>query len=664
MKDLTSPSPSSTPDASATPSATPEASATPSATPETSATPSMTPEASATPSSTPEASTSPSASSESGSYSPENLWTEPDPAPTPTSLVERSPSPEASPTPSALPDWLPSPSGSILPDVMDKLNNVDWDAAEDEINKAQQNTYDTASDTLVNIQHTIQSQAALAGFRVAAAQTSLSNSFGQIITDMDLLNTMLNGQNQIVLQDFQAIFDELNIISNIITNPETVNPNDIFTDISDEDKEADMTGKVTNCINKGKIYGDLNLGGIAGSMSKENNLDPEDDLALDNDNATLNFRYKERIVIRSCQNTASVEGKKNCVGGIAGDMVLGSIMESINTGSVTSDGDMIGGIAGNCASAIRSCSAKCTLSGENQIGGIAGYGTTITDCYSMIQIQAGKDYLGSIAGKSDFKSASEMNHNYFVLGFPAAIDGINYTSIAEPLSYDEFITSPNLPDVFRHIYLTFEADGHTVSTITLDYGASLDPTKIPSVPAKENCSGKWADFDDNDITYDQTIEAIYSEYIATIESIPEKEGRAVILAEGQFTPQDNLIATPIDAYPADGQTLAECWKVNMHTSFSGPYIIHYLVPSNMEHPTLELLQDASWVPIEYTQDGSYFVFSSAQSDFVFCCTDRPAASHTSMIILIAACAITLFCVLGGIYLYRRNNHGKKSSGKM
>ena len=71
-----------------------------------------------------------------------------------------------------------------------------------------------------------------------------------------------------------------------------------------------MTGKVTNCINKGKIYGDLNLGGIAGSMSKENNLDPEDDLALDNDNATLNFRYKERIVIRSCQNTASVEGKK------------------------------------------------------------------------------------------------------------------------------------------------------------------------------------------------------------------------------------------------------------------------------------------------------------------------------------------------------------------
>ena len=110
--------------------------------------------------------------------------------------------------------------------------------------------------------------------------------------------------------------------------------------------------------------------------------DPEDDLNLSSDNATLNVRYKERIVIRECYNSGKVEGKKECAGGIVGEMTLGSIISSMNTGSISGDEDKVGGIAGESKGTIRKSSSKCALSGDNQIGGIAGKGKTITDCYS------------------------------------------------------------------------------------------------------------------------------------------------------------------------------------------------------------------------------------------------------------------------------------------
>ena len=85
---------------------------------------------------------------------------------------------------------------------------------------------------------------------------------------------MLDDNNQLLLDDFKAISDQLDVIADIITDsePDDSDSEDIYTDISDEDTEADITGKVMNCINKGKIYGDLNVGGITGSMSRENNL--------------------------------------------------------------------------------------------------------------------------------------------------------------------------------------------------------------------------------------------------------------------------------------------------------------------------------------------------------------------------------------------------------
>ncbi len=536
--------------------------------------------------------------------------------------------------------------------------SIDREKVERDINDVQQNIYQDASHVLESIQNTVQDQAAIVSSRIWAAQNSLSSSFSAIILDMRILNSMLDDENQILLNDIQAIIDELNVIGNIITDPQAGDPEDILTDDSDNDQITDTAGKVMNCINNGEINGDLNTGGIAGSLSRENNLDPENDFVWDKDNATLNFRYKERIVVRQCQNTGAVKGKRDRVGGIAGEMTLGSIIDCTNSGAVKSDGNMAGGIAGYSASTIRSSSAKCSLSGKKQVGGIAGYGAGISDCYSMITIKEGESFLGSIAGKTD--SSGEITNNFFVEGCPAGIDGISYDGIAQPLSYEKFMESPNLPDMFQNIYLTFLADGKIVDKITLSYGETFYPQKLPSVPVKEGYVGKWEAFDQRSITCDQTIEAVYTEYVTTIESQQVKGVRPILLIEGTFTQDDKLTLTEIDAYPPNAQTRAECWEAVVSAPKGGPYTVRYLIPSDMVNPQIELYENNTWRPIDSEKDGSYYIFTSKQAEFIFCCVDRPVSKNAGVIAVIFVILSALLLLVISFCIRRKKKRKSKS----
>lgn len=607
-------------------SPTPTATAEPGATPTIAPTPTATPESSATP--------------------------EPTAAPTATPAASATPEPTATPQPAATPtatpflhwpDGVPTPSADLddinwqdyYPDI-----NINREDVEKTINDTQQYVYEDASKVLSDLQSSIRGHAATISDRLSSAHNSLSSSFSSIISNMRTLNSMLDTNDQIILNDFQAIIDELNVITDLITNPDSTDPEDRYSDVSDEDQLTDTTGKVMNSVNKGKINGDVNVGGVAGAMSRENNLDPEDDLNLDS--STLNFRYKERIVVRDCENFGKVEGKKDCIGGIVGDMTLGSIIDCINSGSVTSDGSKLGGIAGSSGTIIRGSSSKCSLSGKDKIGGIAGYGTNISDCYSMIQIREGEDYLGSIAGNVD--SSGEITNNYFVEGCPAGIDGISYTGKAQPISYQDFLERADLPVVFQDIVLTFEADERVVSTVTLSYGENFNASMLPQVPEKEGYIGEWADFDRNNITFDQTIEAQYVEYISTIESNETRNDRPILLAEGTFHPEDYLVMTSLSLYPEDAKTKAECCKVSIHNSYGGPYTIRYLLPEEMKHTTIELYQDGQWVPAQTQTDGSYLVFSSDKSEFVFACVDRPETINT-VTILVLSCLLVILLII-------------------
>ncbi|MCM1135801.1 MAG: hypothetical protein NC400_09540 [Clostridium sp.] len=562
------------------------------------------------------------------------------------------PTPTKNPFISGWPEGLPMPTINVdLSGLRDSINREEIEA---DINDVQENIYEDASHVLDSIRNTVQNQASVLSARIFSAQNSLSSSFSSIISDTRTLNSLLDNENQILLDDIQAIIDEIHVITNIITEPDAVNPDEILADVSDEDSLTDTTGKVMNCINNGKINGDLNVGGIAGTLSRENNLDPENDLNWDRNNATLNFRYKERIVVRECQNTGAVEGKKDCVGGIAGEMVLGSIIDCLNSGNIASDGSMVGGIAGYSASTIRSSSAKCSLSGQTQIGGIAGYGKNLSGCYSMVTIQEGESYLGSIAGKAD--SNADISGNYFVKGCPAGIDGVSYHEKAEPLSYEEFTARTDLPNIFQQIYLTFTADDVLIETVPVNYGENLHPDMLPVVPQKDGYAGRWEDFDMTDLSYDREIKAIYTEYTSTLESSQTIGERPVVLLEGRFAPEDSFTLMNIDAYPADAQTKAQCWKITLSSSFTGPYTVRCLIPTDMENPKLELYENGSWQPIDADADGSYYVFASENADIIFSCVDRPQTMGIGAATAIALCLAAIIGV--ALILIRCKKHHK------
>ncbi len=566
-------------------------------------------------------------------------------APTPTATPAGEQDEEEPAFPWRTPDGLPLPTGDL--NWEDFYPDIDRDEVEKSINDAQQHVYEDASGLLQDIQQTVRAQAALVGSRFSTAHVMLSGSFSSIISDTRTLSSLLNGENQVLLDDFQAIVDELNVITDLITNPDTIDPDDVLEDVSDQDQLTDITGKVMNSVNRGTVNGDLNVGGIAGSLSRENNLDPENDMNLDQYDSTLNFRYKERIVIRQCENLGKVIGKKDCIGGIAGEMMLGSILECTNRGSLSSDGSKVGGIAGFCASTIRKSSAKCSLSGADKIGGIAGEGTVISDCRSMVEIRRGENYLGSIAGSA--ASLEDISECYFVEGCPAGIDGISYTGKAQPLDYQEFMLLPDLPDCFQNIYLTFEADESPAATITLAYGGNFDPARLPQVPPKEGYIGAWADFDMANITFDQTIEAVYTEYITTIESDLKDDVHPILLAEGIFTPDDTLSISEINAYPDDAKTVAECYRVHLNSSSDETFTFRFLIPQEMENPQLEILQDQTWITLDAQRDGSYYVFTLADKNFVFSCVDRPRSFSTGTI----AVLLLLLAVLLGAFMLLR-----------
>ena len=553
---------------------------------------------------------------------------------------------------------VPTPSGGYDFSSFNIWDQIDREALEKEINDAQKAAYENANRAISDTESEIRNRADRAKVRVESARTSLSSSFTKIIDQTRTLNNMADDYNQLLLDDLQAINDEVQVITNIITDTDTPDTDEIFMDVSDDDTVKDTEGKVLSCTNYGKICGDLNVGGIAGTMSRENNLDPEDDLNLSSDNATLNVRYKERIVIRECYNSGKVEGKKECAGGIVGEMTLGSIISSMNTGSISGDEDKVGGIAGESKGTIRKSSSKCALSGDNQIGGIAGKGKTITDCYSMIEIQEGNYYLGSIAGQID--DSGTVENNYFVEGCPPGIDGISLEGEAQPVSYDEFLEIPDIPDSFRSIHLTFMADDSQVDRITINYGESFDIARLPEVPEKDGYSGVWEDFSQENITFDQTIEAVYTEYITTLEANLDGTKLPKLLAEGTFDTDDFLEIKKVELYPEDAETRAESYQVRLETSDIGKHLYRFLPDASleMENPSIEIYRDKAFVQIDTEQDGSYLVFECEDDAFTFTCVDRPAEPVPVALIAILAgiCLVVIFVLIIGI-------HGRKKKKK-
>ena len=101
-------------------------------------------------------------------------------------------------------------------------------------------------------------------------------------------------------------------------------------DVSDQDTEETLTGKVTDCKNYGQVLGDRNVGGITGAMALENDLDQEENWDVFGDRS-LNFESQLRAVVLNCENRGVVTAGKWAAGGIVGWQSLGLVKACTNT---------------------------------------------------------------------------------------------------------------------------------------------------------------------------------------------------------------------------------------------------------------------------------------------------------------------------------------------
>lgn len=549
----------------------------------------------------------------------------PEATPIPSGEPDTTPTPDTGETPqpadTPLPEESPLPSESSAPETENEAVSADESQPADRRETVRFPSLSHEGNLTVDGQLTLTVPSVEVNGRdeITAARNSLNGSLTSIMDGVGSLTTDTGNHTQALIQDIQAITDQLNVIGNTLVGAAEPRDNsDLFEDVSDSDTESDTEGKVFNCRNEGSVNADLNAGGIAGAMARENDLDPEDDTRISG-NSSMNVTYKTRVVLRNCENTGTVQAKKEAAGGIVGSMDMGTVMGCRNYADLSEeDVDYVGGIAGRSRSAIRDCAAKCRLDGAAHVGGIAGSGTTITGCRALV-LAEGTEQVGAVAGclesgpLTDLLPGedSEQSGNYFVSDTLGGIDGVSYAGQAEPLSFADFSAltqQEGLPEAFRTIVLTFRADGAVVGTVTVDYGGSFDAGAAPAIPAKDGCTAAWPAFTTENIRFDQVIDAVYTP-LSTVVSGTElrEDGRPILLAEGSFGTGD-LTMTASDAAPLAAGQHTESWQFTLPETAGSSWQMHYL-PRKKNTAVYLKNTDGSWRRADTTADGSYLVFT-------------------------------------------------------
>lgn len=491
-------------------------------------------------------------------------------------------------------------------------------------------------------------------------KNNLCDALGETSNALSKLNNVFNKQSHILLNDIQAITDQLFVVFDTmldITNEVTsfdIKSEEYKEDISNADTQEQTEGKVANCLNNGIVSGDINVGGITGAIAIERSFDPEDDIEVKG-NKSLNFIFQTRAVIRECHNKGEIKAKKDGVGGIVGTMKLGYVVDSIAEGKIISNGgNYIGGIAGQSYSLIRSSYAKCVLEGGEYIGGIAGKGRDMLNCRAFVRINSADEYFGSIAG--DIEGDGQIQGNFFVSDTLGGIDGISYVGKSEPLAYEDFIQLEGMPSIFSEFTLNFLADNKVVEKVPFTYGDSLDDKKLPQVPPKEGYLGTWEAFDSTHLTFDQDVEAIYTSLRSTLESKERRnDAMPIMLVDGLFTPTDVLTLRKSDHLAPrlqEDQTQLEQWSITIPDDGNKTHTLRYLVPEDTKNIQIYLLKDEKWVQVDTKQDGKYILFDMDYNHCVLSVINNPQTTLASLFIVPIVLILLLVIFIKSIHSKR------------
>ena len=456
---------------------------------------------------------------------------------------------------------------------------------------------------------------------LVAAENTLTGSITGMTGNVRGLVSATEGMVNGLTRDLQAVSNQIGVMSNTI-NHAGDNLGINFVDVSDSDTMEAFTGKVENCVNYADVLGEVNVGGIAGAMAMENDLDIQEDWDQSGE-ASLNFSGEIRAVALNCENRGVVTGKKQNVGGIVGWQSVGLVKKGTNTGKIDgANADYVGGISGMSTGFIRACGVKSQIFGNARVGGIAGTATVVSDSLSMVEMIGVREQVGAVLGQLE-KGFAEIEapiarNFYLCVGEEfGAIDGISYEGMAEDLSQGEFLVLENLANIFKSVTIRFVFEDGTVETVQLAPGGRLREAQIPEVPEKSGYSGVWAGLAEAELTnilFDMQFETQYTAYRTTIASSDVNEnGKPLALVEGSFTDRAQVSIVSAQAMPAlaEKEVLLEAWQLQISES---AHTVHLWYGGDAEQ--VKVLVDG--VKTDYYVNGSYLVLDVQTQDPQIC----------------------------------------------
>lgn len=502
---------------------------------------------------------------------------------------------------------------------------------------------------------------------------NLNNQLQGISDSLKILSDNASDYSDVVNADLKAVNDQINVVFNLLadrlTDVQKLSLEELYEDVDDEDIDSITTGRAESCSNKGVIKGDINVGGIAGSMSIDDE-DPEDSAAGAIE-YELGRRFITKCLVTDSVNEGYVTSKKNGAGGICGYMNHGIIVDSESYGSVEStEGDYVGGICGESLTIIKRCYALCSVAGNRNVGGIAGYADTLKNCYSMAEVQSENGRAGAIAGQiagydiadidMDADNASEETtepkvvDNYYVAEGVHGIDNISYIGVAEPVSYQELLTVEQLPTQFWHLKVIYKIEDTYLGSEEVKYGEKLDKLNYPQIPGKEGCYGVWPDVSDKTMVGTMVVEAEYRDNVTVVQSNGDaadmEEGqrqRPYALIEDIFTEDTILNARISDMVPpeeAEGKqnVVYEVTLENSGIRETDSFALRILNP--YEEAVVYGYKNGTWTALESKSRGQYLQVEMAGTQEYFCVVEE-TSNLMLIIICVAAAAVVVILLI-------------------
>lgn len=463
-----------------------------------------------------------------------------------------------------------------------------------------------------------------------------------------------------IADSIERISAQIKNIGNTVTETMDVvtSDDDYIEDISSADSAQNSDGVIAKSVNRGAVHGDINAGGIAGTMNVEYDVDPEYDLDI---TETTNVRLRSTVsdVVIYCINYGEVNSKKDCAGGVVGLQELGLVYGSEGYGTVKSEtGNYAGGIAGNSASAITDSYSLCNVESEDYTGGICGKGYTMQNCISIPAILGDGEAKGSLAGI--IESDGEVSTNIFVNDIYGGIDDINYSGKADSASYEAVMAMENIPDGFHRVTLVFKADGNVIDTKNIAYNANLGVSELPAIPDKDGYYAQWPEnIVSKPILQNTVVEAEYHVWIESVAGdIASQNDKPFFIAEGKFYDDNKITLSKCDTDNLSGDIeYSYAWKMRgTDVKDKGTKTCHFYIKNTSGSSEVWYRDnaDSGWVKADAKEHGSYMTAEIPyEADFAVIHKES-----SNMIYYICGGAAACIIVLAVIIIKKRKKRNK------